>query len=170
MFPFSSRPLIHIVVVFPCSPHPTTHHLILRAQGFRAAFLRGDHIELGLREVEGRAEDARFHFIGQFRPASDRAPRAFHPDSIAIADAFPCGIQGMDEQEVFAEDLDIPGPAGHVAAVVMGERAVGGEDVGVVFLVFSDLVGFLEGDEGEPAFPVLEFPDMEDTAPLAIRL
>ena len=150
------------------SPHPTTHHLILRAQRFRAALVRGDHVQRGFREVEGRAQDTWFHLFGEFCAAIDFPTRAFHTDHVAVADALLGGVQGIDEQQILTEDFGIPGSAGHVAAVVVGEFAVGGEDVGIVAPVSADFVGFFEGDEREPALSYLECFGMENLGSLAV--
>lgn len=53
-----------------------------------------------------------------------------------VGDALPGDIERVDEHEVFPKDFGIPGPARHVAAVVAGQLAVGGEDAGVVLPCF----------------------------------
>jgi uncharacterized protein (DUF433 family) len=44
-------------------------------------------------------------------------------------------VLGVDEQHVFGDDLHVAGAAGHGAAVVVLQHAVGGDDVGVVLRV-----------------------------------
>src|SRR5579862_2174782 len=102
-------------------------HLVFRAVGGPVGILGGDDVDLGVRVVERRIDDARCHALRNQRAQRGLAGAARELDPIAIVDAALLGVVRMDFQPVFLVPHDVGGAAGLRADIILAENAAGGE-------------------------------------------
>ncbi len=78
------------------------------------------------------------------------------------------GIDGVDPEQVLPHDLVVAGPAGHGAGIVVLQFAVGRDDIGVIFAVGHQFVGFLKSRVVEFAQAAFEGVLVQDFGAFAI--